>query len=112
MFRMNGTSRLSTWMCDAKPPGDHIGAWPLLRIPRQLLLHCSTSCVPAVVRPRHTVHPEHKRVLKEGTTRPRLPCRSTHQCPVPASPVTFLNKANGYLLGSGSFEISKLEKDR
>ena len=24
MFRMNGTSRLSTWMCDAKPPGGHI----------------------------------------------------------------------------------------
>jgi hypothetical protein len=27
----------------------------LLRIPRQLLLRCSTSCIPAVVRPRHTV---------------------------------------------------------
>ena len=24
MFRMNGTSRRSTWMCDAKPPGDRI----------------------------------------------------------------------------------------
>jgi hypothetical protein len=31
-----------------------------MRIPRQLLLRCSTSCIPAVVRPRHTVHPEHK----------------------------------------------------
>jgi hypothetical protein len=22
--------------------------------------HCSTSCIPVVVRPRHTVHPVHK----------------------------------------------------
>ena len=29
----------------------------------------------ASLRPRHTVHPEHKRVLKEGTARPLLPCR-------------------------------------
>ena len=31
--------------------------------PRQLLLRCSTSCIPAVVRirPRHTILPEHNR---------------------------------------------------
>jgi len=31
--------------------------------PRQLLLRCSTTCIPAVVRflrPRHTAHPIHK----------------------------------------------------
>jgi hypothetical protein len=27
MFRMNGTSRLSTWMCDAKPQGGHECVW-------------------------------------------------------------------------------------
>ena len=32
MFRMNGTSRLSTWMCDAKRLGDQKCVWRVLAI--------------------------------------------------------------------------------
>ena len=62
----SGTSRSS-----ATAPASPEGAYSRLRAPTSggaLPPASLQSC--ASLRPRHTVHPEHKRVLKKGTTHP------------------------------------------